>query len=106
MKCPHCNNAFLTKINREGFELGYCQSCKGIWLERGELEKIILRLQQGDADLHENTITDQHEVKSETKPAETETHNSPILDSIRNSRELHQLHKNEGKHHWMHRLFH
>jgi Zn-finger nucleic acid-binding protein len=106
MKCPQCNDTSLSKTNREGFEIGYCQNCKGIWLERGELDKIILRLQNGDVHFHESDFSQQEKKQKEINTPEDETHNSPIMESIRNSKELYQLHKNEGKHHWMHRLFH
>ena len=40
MKCPHCNvNLLMTE--RQGVEIDYCPECRGIWLDRGELDKII-----------------------------------------------------------------
>jgi len=29
--------------NREGIEIDYCPTCRGVWLDRGELDKIIER---------------------------------------------------------------
>jgi uncharacterized protein len=43
MKCPRCNNVSLNLMERQGVELDYCPDCRGIWLDRGELEKIIER---------------------------------------------------------------
>lgn len=40
MKCPSCNTA-LTMSERSGIEIDYCPQCRGIWLDRGELDKII-----------------------------------------------------------------
>ena len=43
MKCPRCNTVNLNLMERQGVELDYCPECRGIWLDRGELEKIIER---------------------------------------------------------------
>lgn len=40
MNCPMCNIA-LNMMDRQGVEIDYCPKCRGIWLDRGELEKLI-----------------------------------------------------------------
>ena len=40
MKCPACN-ATLLMTDRMGIEIDYCPECRGVWLDRGELDKII-----------------------------------------------------------------
>ena len=42
MNCPKCNNNLLV-ANTQGVEIDYCPNCKGVWLDRGELDKIIER---------------------------------------------------------------
>jgi hypothetical protein len=42
MKCPICN-VDLVITDRQGIEIDYCPKCRGIWLDRGELDKIIER---------------------------------------------------------------
>lgn len=42
MNCPVCNVA-LNISERQGIEIDYCPQCRGIWLDRGELDKIIER---------------------------------------------------------------
>lgn len=42
MKCPNCNVA-LVMTERSGIEIDYCPECRGVWLDRGELDKIIER---------------------------------------------------------------
>jgi Zn-finger nucleic acid-binding protein len=42
MKCPNCN-VDLVMTDRSGIEIDYCPKCRGIWLDRGELDKIIER---------------------------------------------------------------
>ena len=43
MKCPVCPDADLLISERQGIEIDYCPSCRGVWLDRGELDKIIER---------------------------------------------------------------
>ncbi len=42
MKCPNCNETLMMS-DKNGIEIDYCPSCRGIWLDRGELDKIIER---------------------------------------------------------------
>jgi uncharacterized protein len=42
MKCPKCNET-LIMADRQGIEIDYCPNCRGVWLDRGELDKIIER---------------------------------------------------------------
>lgn len=42
MKCPSCDE-FLVMSDRLGVEIDYCPKCRGVWLDRGELDKIIER---------------------------------------------------------------
>lgn len=42
MLCPHCK-IDLVMADRQGIEIDYCPSCRGVWLDRGELDKIIER---------------------------------------------------------------
>lgn len=42
MNCPHCN-VTLVMAERCGVEIDYCPQCRGVWLDRGELDKIIER---------------------------------------------------------------
>lgn len=42
MKCPVCSES-LMRAERQGVEIDFCPKCHGIWLDRGELDKIRLR---------------------------------------------------------------
>jgi len=46
MKCPH-DNVDLVMTERQGIEIDYCPTCRGVWLDRGELDKIIERAAPG-----------------------------------------------------------
>lgn len=70
MNCPICNIP-LTMSERQGVEIDYCSKCRGVWLDRGELEKIIERStsetpsrpypeRQGGHDQHYDKHRDDH----------------------------------------------
>ena len=46
MKCPHCPDTALVMSERQGVEIDYCPRCRGVWLDRGELDKLIERSAQ------------------------------------------------------------
>lgn len=46
MNCPVCKDAALVMSERQGIEIDYCPKCRGVWLDRGELDKIIERSTQ------------------------------------------------------------
>lgn len=58
MKCPNCNVSLLM-TDRNGIEIDYCPECRGVWLDRGELDKIIERSTQNVR----NTQTDHYSDK-------------------------------------------
>ena len=48
MNCP-LDNTTLAMVERQGVEIDYCPTCRGVWLDRGELDKIIDRSVPGAA---------------------------------------------------------
>jgi uncharacterized protein len=48
MRCP-VDNETLVMADRNGVEIDYCPKCRGVWLDRGELDKIIERAAGSDA---------------------------------------------------------
>lgn len=81
MNCPTCNVP-LVMSERQGIEIDYCPQCRGIWLDRGELDKIIER---------SNAV--------ETQPGFNPP-TSSFNDPYRN--DYHKYHK---KKHWLNDLF-
>lgn len=43
MDCPVCQTTKLVMSERQDIEIDYCPNCRGVWLDRGELDKIIER---------------------------------------------------------------
>jgi Zn-finger nucleic acid-binding protein len=56
MKCP-VDNADLTISDRQGVEIDFCPQCRGVWLDRGELDKIVDRSSNFESDAAAATAT-------------------------------------------------
>ncbi|KFZ32002.1 hypothetical protein IDSA_04820 [Pseudidiomarina salinarum] len=59
MKCPICITENLVMTDRQGIEIDYCPNCRGVWLDRGELDKIIER---------SSTVAAQPQVQPQQQP--------------------------------------
>lgn len=66
MKCP-VDDTTLQMTEREGVEIDYCPECRGIWLDRGELDRIIegARTRDNGPDRRDNH--EQHDGKPKRK---------------------------------------
>jgi uncharacterized protein len=49
MKCP-TDDTVLLIAERQGIEIDFCPTCRGVWLDRGELDKIVERSDLADGD--------------------------------------------------------
>jgi Zn-finger nucleic acid-binding protein len=49
MKCP-ADGATLLMSERQGVEIDYCPDCRGVWLDRGELDKLLSVADRDDRD--------------------------------------------------------
>ncbi|MCC7233197.1 MAG: zf-TFIIB domain-containing protein [Bacteroidia bacterium] len=85
MKCPICTNADLVMSERQGIEIDYCPNCRGVWLDRGELDKIL-----------EKAISSE---KSETSPRQSQ----PVYQEQKHFGS-HDYYKHRKKH-WLSELF-
>ncbi len=54
MNCPACN-VELRLAERQGIEIDYCPQCRGVWLDRGELDKIIEKSMAPTMPMHNAT---------------------------------------------------
>lgn len=59
MKCPNCN-VTLVMTERNGIEIDYCPDCRGVWLDRGELDKIIERSSENLKNVQQDKYSDKH----------------------------------------------
>ncbi|MFX3673600.1 MAG: zf-TFIIB domain-containing protein [Paenisporosarcina sp.] len=46
MNCPVCDNVRMREVEKENILIDVCPDCKGVWLDRGELEKITQGLKE------------------------------------------------------------
>ena len=60
MKCPVCKDVTLLMSEKKGVEIDYCPECRGIWLDRGELEKI---MEKEDAYINKEVKESSHKNK-------------------------------------------
>ena len=65
MRCP-VDGETLVMTDRSGVEIDYCPKCRGVWLDRGELDKIIDR-----------SLGGAHAAPAPTRPAATQHHVTP-----------------------------
>ena len=59
MKCPVCKDATLLMSERQGVEIDYCPECRGVWLDRGELDKLIAGEEKAYAGNQQSTSDNQ-----------------------------------------------
>ncbi|GGB46200.1 cytoplasmic protein [Virgibacillus dakarensis] len=48
MNCPVCDNVRMREVEKENVLIDICPNCKGVWLDRGELEKITQGLREDE----------------------------------------------------------
>ena len=76
MKCPVCKDVTLLMSEKKGIEIDYCPECRGIWLDRGELEKLLAA--------EEKVVNRKEEKEIETKqtPRKQESFLSEIFELL------------------------
>lgn len=69
MKCPVCKEPNLVISERKGVEIDYCPECRGVWLDRGELDKILEKSRSEDNNVQpERPQYDGHHKDNYQKP--------------------------------------
>jgi Zn-finger nucleic acid-binding protein len=58
LKCPNCSGK-MQEVQQHGVHIDYCPVCKGVWLDKGEIDKIVQSPGLSSADLG----THNHELK-------------------------------------------
>ena len=94
MKCPN-DQATLVMSERAGVEIDYCPDCRGVWLDRGELDKI---LERAEAEASRSAAP------APAPPREERYSSRPSYDD-RERRDSHGGYKSKKKEHWLGELF-
>jgi Zn-finger nucleic acid-binding protein len=88
MQCPVCDER-MKEIERQGVAIDVCPGCKGVWLDRGELEKLIEMSGQADGPVPDAPRSDQPQ---DSRPPEREVRAS---DHDRHGHDDHDDHGRE-----------
>lgn len=71
MKCPVCKDVTLLMSEKKGIEIDYCPECRGIWLDRGELEKLVEKEQNYYNDSYDKKYNDDYNKRPHKKKKES-----------------------------------
>jgi len=53
MNCPVCDSTRMREVEKDGILIDVCPTCKGVWLDRGELEKLMSDVREVRQDYNE-----------------------------------------------------
>jgi Zn-finger nucleic acid-binding protein len=91
MKCPN-DSTTLVMSERSGVEIDYCPECRGVWLDRGELDKI---LERAEAEVS----------RPVAPPAAPVRDTRPSYDDRDRRYDDRDRHRGKKKNHWLGELF-
>lgn len=74
MQCPTCKNVTLVMAERQGVEIDYCPQCRGVWLDRGELDKLIERSLAATPAVQQPTAHAQHKRRPDFMDSDFQHH--------------------------------
>lgn len=95
MKCPN-DSATLVMSERAGVEIDYCPECRGVWLDRGELDKILDRAEVEASRSAVPPTAPTQDVQYPTRPS---------YDDRDRRDEAHSGYRGKKKEHWLGELF-
>ena len=106
MHCP-VDNETLVMADRGGVEIDYCPKCRGVWLDRGELDKIIDRSAGAPPATPASRQTDQPLYQPEPQRAAPNTFGEPQRDRNRDrdDDDYHGGHKKKRREGFLGELF-
>lgn len=70
MKCPRCETTALEEKDREGVVVDICSQCRGLWLDRGELEKLIARAARDIEEIEQQHRPSEQQHRPSARPQE------------------------------------
>lgn len=53
MKCPICTDVRMREVDKNGILIDICPDCKGVWLDRGELDKLMSSVREARGEYEE-----------------------------------------------------
>lgn len=91
MNCPN-DNTTLQMTSREGIEIDYCPQCRGVWLDRGELDKLIERSTAAP----QGFAPQQGQGQQQYRHDDDDDDNHRSQQHFGNNNDHHKKHKKEG----------
>src|SRR5579883_531063 len=73
-RCPACTETELVASNKQGMEIDCCPKCRGVWLDRGELERLIELATTGPHEVRIHRAPLPGEEAADHRPAELSVH--------------------------------
>ncbi len=90
MKCPVCKTINLHMSEKKGVEIDYCPECRGVWDDRGELDKIIEKSHQvtqpRNDDFNKNHVQHINEHDSHQRVPQSKQHDKKYKKKSRTNR--------------------
>lgn len=83
MNCPVCEDTRMREVEKEGIMIDVCPSCKGVWLDRGELDKLMQNVREVRQDYNEWYYGDDQQIPPASAPQQPysqppqQTYNAP-----------------------------
>jgi uncharacterized protein len=92
MTCPSCSGD-LVELDRSGVRIDACRNCRGVWLDRGELDRILERERAvvGGADQDDEEFL--REMTGQQKPKQRYGIDSSMLERMHSDYKSHRKHK-------------
>ncbi|MFM0355865.1 zf-TFIIB domain-containing protein [Paraburkholderia nemoris] len=82
MKCPVCKTTDLLMTERRSIEIDYCPVCRGVWLDRGELDKLTVQ-DAGSDDVQANATARTSRDSYPDRDRDRERHRDHAYDNNR-----------------------
>ena len=98
MKCPN-DNTTLQMTDRNGIEIDYCPECRGIWLDRGELDKLVERAGSYYASTPAASPVPSGSTQPQTRPSHFDDDDGHYREQRQHDSNQHGNSYNNGGHH-------
>ena len=88
MYCPICTTTRLVLSQRQEVAVDFCPGCRGVWLDRGELDKLLKRASHGRPQEHPTAAADEDKPASKRRRAARERRRNTCLPEISKRRNV------------------
>ncbi len=83
MNCPVCDGVKMREVEKNDILIDVCPSCKGVWLDRGELDKLMQGIKETRQDYNEWYYRENQREQSMPRPDQSYPPNYPPKDAYK-----------------------